>query len=421
MNLSTARASKSLLTAYPRFGLFWLARASSSLAFQMQGVAVGWQIYALTHSTFELGLVGLAEFLPMVLCTLPAGHAADRLDRRTISAISFAAQGAAMAVLALGSADGWLTPADIFGMIAIIGASRAFGRPASQALLPSLVPAEIFPTAIAWSATVFEMAAIAGPALGGLLYAWSPAGGYFIASALAFAAALLFSLIRPEPAAGERPAPTASSLFSGIGYIRRNPVILGSISLDLFAVLLGGATALLPAYARDILKTGAWGLGALRSAPAVGSLAMSVFLTYRPLRRRVGRKMFGAVTVFGLATIVFGLSRDFALSMVALAVLGAADMISVILRSSLVQLQTPDELRGRVSAVNGLFIGTSNQLGEFESGITASWLGIVPATVLGGVGTVLMVFIWMRLFPPLAAFDRLEAVGAPSAEPDPAS
>jgi MFS family permease len=372
----------------------------------MQAVAVGWQIYALTHSTFALGMVGLAQFLPMFLCTLPAGHAADRWDRRTLAALSVATLGVVIGLLALGNHGGWMSPSLLFSAVAVVGAARTFERPASQALLPALVPASEFSQAIAWSTAVFQIASIVGPSVGGILYAWNPSICYGTAAVLGLVSAGLFASIATEKT--RRPATTLASLFSGIHFIRRQPVILGSISLDLFAVLLGGATALLPAFAKDILGVGAWGLGALRSAPMVGALAMSGILLISPLRRRAGPKMFAAVIAFGLATIVFGLSRSFALSFAALVVLGAADMVSVVVRGSLVQLRTPDEMRGRVSAVNGLFIGTSNQLGEFESGITAAWWGTVPATVVGGIGTLIVALAWIKAFPELAACDRLE-------------
>ena len=396
---------------HPSFGLFWCARGASTLAFQMQAVAVGWQIYALTHSTFELGMIGLAQFLPMVLLTLVTGHAADHYDRRKIAAMAMAVQGLVIGALALGSWGHWLRPAGIFTAVALIGAARSFERPATQALMPGLVPKALLPKAIAWAAACFETASIVGPAVGGLLYAFGAAVPYGLAAALALAGAGVAMMIRYERSAWEREPATAKSLFSGLHFIRRSPVLLGSVSLDLFAVLLGGATALLPAYARDILGVGSWGLGVLRAAPAVGSLAMSAFLVRHPLGRRVGHKMFAAVFAFGLATVVFGLSRSPLLSFVALFALGAADIVSVVIRSSLVQLGTPDEMRGRVSAVNTLFIGTSNQLGEFESGVTASMFGIVPATVLGGLGTIVIGALWMRLFPPLVAFDRLDGGG----------
>jgi MFS family permease len=374
----------------------------------MQAVAVGWQVYAITHSTFQLGMVGLAQFLPMVLLTLVAGHAADRYDRRTISAVAMAVQGLVTGALAVGSWGHWLGPAGIFTAVALSGAARSFERPATQAMMPGLVPEPLVPKAIAWASASFQTASIVGPAVGGLLYALGAAVPYGLAAALALIGACLTAAIRQERSAREREPASLEAIFSGLHFIRRKPVILGSISLDLFAVLLGGATALLPAFARDILGVGAWGLGVLRAAPALGSLAMSAILVRRPLERKVGRKMFAAVFAFGAATVVFGLSRSPSLSFAALFALGAADIVSVVVRSSLVQLGTPDEMRGRVSAVNSLFIGTSNQLGEFESGVTASFFGTVPATVLGGVGTVVVGLLWMRLFPPLLACDRLD-------------
>ena len=295
----------------------------------------------------------------------------------------------------------------IFAVVAVIGAARAFERPASQALMPTLVPAALVPKAVAWATGAFQTASIAGPALGGILYAFGPPVSYAAAGALALVGAGLMAAMRQRGDGRTREPATLQSIFAGIGFIRGHAVILGSISLDLFAVLLGGATALLPAFARDILGVGVWGLGALRSAPALGSMAVSVYLARRPLERNAGRKMFTAVLLFGLATVVFGLSRSFSLSFLALVVLGGADVVSVVVRSSLVQLRTPDGMRGRVSAVNALFIGTSNQLGEFESGVTAALFGTVPATVLGGVGTIAVAFLWMRLFPELRRFDRM--------------
>ena len=399
-----------LLLEYPAFGLYWCARVGSALSFQMQAVAVGWQIYSLTHSTFQLGMVGLAQFLPIVLFTLPAGHTVDRYDRRTIYGITLAIQGLATAFLAAGSWGHWLTVPGIFAIAALMGAARSFQGPANQALMPTLVPEPLLPKAIAWGTAAFQTASIIGPSIGGLLYGFGPAVPYAAASVVALIGAGFVARIRQERSVRPRAPATLNSLFSGIHFIRNNPVILGSISLDLFAVLLGGATALLPAFAH-LLGVGVWGLGLLRSAPAVGSVAMSVYLVRRPPRRRVGRTMFGAVIAFGLATIVFGLVRSFALSFGALLILGAADTVSVVLRSSLVQLQTPDEMRGRVGAVNQLFIGTSNQLGEFESGVTASLFGLVPATVLGGVGTLVVAALWMRLFPALRRFDRFQPRG----------
>jgi MFS family permease len=398
-----------LLRAYPAYGWFWCARVASGIAFQMQAVAVGWQIYDLTHSTFQLGMVGLAQFAPIVLFTLPAGHVADRYDRRAVYGIALGTQGVAVSVLAIGTLGHWLRVPGIFAIVSVIGAARAFQGPATQALLPTLVPEPLVPKAIAWATGAFQTASIVGPSLGGLLYAFGPGVPYGAAGVLALVGAGFIALMRQERPARAREPATFASLFSGVRYIRAHPVILGSISLDLFAVLLGGATALLPVYARDILRVGAWGLGALRSAPAIGSLAMSIWLVRRPPQRRVGRRMFVAVFAFGVTTIVFGLSRSFALSFVTLILLGAADTISVVIRSSLVQLETPDAMRGRVGAVNSLFIGTSNQLGEFESGVTASMFGTVPATVLGGVGTLVVAALWMRFFPSLRKFDRFDS------------
>jgi MFS family permease len=399
--------SRSLFSLRP-FALFWSARVLSTAAFQLQGVAVGWQIYALTHSALALGLVGLVQFLPMLALAFLVGHVADRHDRRRIVGICQIVGAATMGFLAIGSLGGWLTPAPIFAAVAVIGALRAFEMPSMQALLPGLVPASLFPRAAAASASAIQTATILGPAAGGLLYALGPEAPYALACLLWLAATAASALIRMERRVPPRQPVTLASVFSGVAFIRRNPAILGSISLDLFAVLLGGATALLPIFARDILQTGPWGLGLLRSAPALGALAMSILLAHRPLRQRVGRTMFRAVIVFGLATVVFALSHWLWLSVAAMAVLGAADVISVVIRSSLVQIGTPDEMRGRVSAVNALFVGTSNQLGEFESGVTAALFGAVPAAMLGGIGTVAVALLWMRLFPALRDADTLE-------------
>jgi MFS family permease len=410
---------RTFLADCPDFGRFWFARVASALAVQMQAVAVGWQVYALTGSAFALGMVGLAQFLPMALLTLPAGHAADRYDRRTICVIALTVQFAAGGVLAVGCWGHWIGVPGIFGAVALIAAARAFERPANQSLLPALVPRPLVPKAVAWATGGFQSASVVGPALGGVLYGFGPAVPYATAAVLALAALALMATLRVTPGAVPREPATFRSIFAGLDFIRRQPVILGSISLDLFAVLLGGATALLPAFAHDILGVGAWGLGALRAAPAVGSVLMSAYLARRPLERQVGRKMFGAVLVFGMATILFGFSRSFVLSLAALTMLGAADIISVVVRSSLVQLATPDAMRGRVNAVNGLFIGTSNQLGEFESGVTAALFGTVAATVLGGLGTVVVAFLWMRLFPDLGRFDRIDSHLPANQDPPP--
>lgn len=402
-----SQPARAALLRDTRFRRFWLTRIAAATSYQVLAVAVGWQVYALTRSAFALGMVGLAQFLPQLLLTLAAGHAADRFDRRLVARTCQAISGLVAAFLALGAAGGWMRPAGIFAAVAVAGAARAFESPAMAALLPAIVPAERFQQATALSASAFQGASILGPALGGLLYAMGPAVPYATCTALFLLASTLATLIGRQSAAAPREPLSRRSIFAGIAFIRSRPAVLGAISLDLFAVLLGGATALLPVYARDILHTGPWGLGVLRAAPALGALVTSVALTRRPLRRRAGRRMFAAVAIFGLGTIVFAVSTWLPLTLAALVVLGAADMVSVVIRMSLVQLATPDEMRGRVSAVNFIFIGTSNQLGEFESGVTAAWLGTVPAVLLGGAGTLLVALVWARLFPQLLRVESL--------------
>ena len=382
-------------------------RTFSSLALQMQAVALGWQLYAMTGRVFSLGLLGLAQFLPVVCLVFVAGHVVDRGDRRRIAAICQAISATIAATLAVLSARHALTAPIIYVLVTALGASRAFEGPSLQALLPSLVPAPLFPRAAALMASVFQSATILGPSLGGLLYGLGPDFAYGTCACAFFCASMATFRIPPARVPA-REKPTLASFFGGITFIRGRPDILGAISLDLFAVLLGGATALLPVYARDILHAGPLGLGFLRAAPAVGALCVSLVLSRRPMRRHLGRRMFLAVAVFGIGTIVFGLSRSVPLSVTALAVLGGADVVSVVIRSTLVQTRTPDQMRGRVAAVNLLFIGTSNQLGEFESGTLAALVGAVPAVVIGGVGTLAVGGIWMTLFPGLRRLDRLE-------------
>ena len=391
----------------PRYMRFWFARICSTISFQMAAVAVGWQMYALTHSTFALGMVGLVQFLPMVLLTLVVGQVADRFNRKTIISICQVVEGLTLALLAVSSYLHHLHHYGIYCAVAAIGASRAFESPSTQALVPGLVEAAKVPQAIAFSTSANQTASIVGPALGGLLYAFGAHVPYGLCACLFGTAALLSSTIVPKRRATGKAPVSAQSILAGIHYIRERKNILGAISLDLFVVLLGGATALLPAYARDILHTGPWGLGLLRLSPAVGALSTAVFLAHHPIRTRAGHRMFAAVILFGVATVAFALSRNIWLSMAILCLLGAADVTSVVVRSSLVQLETPDEMRGRVSAVNSLFIGTSNQLGEFESGVTASWFGIIPATIVGGVGSIVIALIWMVVFPDLR---KLESV-----------
>jgi MFS family permease len=355
-----------------------------------------------------LGLIGLAQFLPMALLTLVVGHVVDRYDRSLIARLCQACAGVTLVTLALAASTGRLGVAGIFTAVVVIGAARSFEHPTLATLLPAIVKPGDLPRATAWSASANQTATIIGPSVGGLLYGLGPHVAYAAAAFAYVCAGLLLSRLRVSRKPGPREPMTLTSIFSGIAFIRANKAVLGAISLDLFAVLLGGATALLPIYARDILHTGPLGLGVLRSAPALGALTASLVLTRHPLRRHVGGKMFAGVVVFGLATVVFGLSTSFALSLTALAILGAADVVSVVVRFSLVQLRTPDAMRGRVSAVNSLFIGTSNQLGEFESGLTAALFGVVPAVMLGGFGTLAVAALWIYLFPELRRVDRLD-------------
>lgn len=410
-SLETAQADTTdyPLLHYRPFLLFWLARVFSAVGFQVSAVAVGWQVYELTGSAFNLGMVGLVQFLPMVVLTLAAGHVADRYDRRVIARVCQFIECFAASVLALGSLAGGLHIAGIFAAVALIGAARSFENPTMAALLPGLVTPRLLPKAAALSSSAMQTAFIIGPALGGLLYAAGPVVPYTVASSLFLLAGLFSGTIRLNRVPNHPKSTGFRSVFSGITFIRSHPAVLGAISLDLFAVLLGGATALLPIFARDILHTGPWGLGILRSAPAAGALVMSLVLARHPLNRNVGRIMFGAVIVFGLATIVFAVSTSLTLSICALMTLGAADVFSVVIRMTLVQIATPDEMRGRVSAVNALFIGTSNQLGEFESGVTAALFGLIPAVLIGGIGTIFVAVIWMYLFPDLRKIESLES------------
>ncbi len=385
----------------------WFARLAGTAASQMLMVAVGWQMYDLTRSAWDLGLVGLFQFAPSLCLVLWAGHVIDRHHRARIVAVCLAAQVAVAAVLCAGSAGGWATRELLLAVSVALGAIRAFQMPAQQALTPLLVPAQVLPRALAFSAAGMQGAIIAGPALGGLIYVAGASATYAVCALLFSMACGLCLAIRyahrPPPAAPV----TLQTLLAGVHFVWGHKMVLGAVSLDLFAVLLGGATALLPMFARDILHTGPWGLGLLRAAPAVGALAVSLVLARWPVRRRSGKVLLGAVAVYGAATLAFGLSTELLLSMTALAVTGAADMVSVVIRQTLVQLDTPDAMRGRVSAVNSVFIGASNQLGEFESGATAAWLGPVGSVVLGGVGCLLVAGSWLRLFPALAQRDGL--------------
>ena len=395
---------------HPAFVYFWFTRVASIVAYQMLTIAVGWQVYALTSSTLDLGLVGLVQFVPAFALLLLAGHVADRFDRRRVVRVCQCVQALVAAGLAAGSAMGWINEHAIFALVFAVGAARAFENPAMQSLLPALVPSRILPRAVASSASAAQTAIIVGPAAGGLLYVAGPSFAYGTCAVVFVVAAVLNGFIRHEQVPRKGEPATLRSVFAGLTFIRSRQAMMGAITLDMVAVLLGGATALLPVYARDILHIGPWGLGLLRSATAVGALTMALYLARRPLQRHAGRTMFIAVAVFGAATIVFGLSRSFALSFAALLVLGASDMISVVVRASLIQLSTPDAMRGRVAAVNAMFIGTSNQLGEFESGATAALLGTVPSVVVGGIGTLLVVLLGVRIFPQLVRIDRLDSL-----------
>ena len=374
----------------------------------MATVALGWQVYAMTGSAFQLGLMGLAQFVPVALLVFVAGHAADRYDRQRVVQVCQLAQATAAGFLCWGSWEGWLTVPAIYAAVALLGVATAFESPATAALLTGVAPKGQFQRAAALSTGMFQVAVISGPALGGFAYAVGPALPYAIMAGFWLIGSVLNGAIRLEAPPGDRPQPRIGDLFAGIGFVRSDRAILGTISLDMFAVLLGGATALMPIYAADILHTGPWGLGILRAAPAVGALTMTAVLARRSITRRVGMRMLQAVVVFGLGTLVFALSRNLALTLAALVVMGAADTVSVVIRHSLVQLRTPDAMRGRVGAVNFLFINASNQLGEFESGMTAALFGTVPAAVLGGLGSIGVALLWMRLFPELRSVERLE-------------
>jgi MFS family permease len=378
------------------------------MGFQMLGVAVGWQLYDLTGSALDLGWVGLVQFVPMVLLTLVVGQVADRYDRRVIVALGGIVKAAAAAALALGAVGGWQSRGSIFALVAVLGAAQAFENPAMSALVPEVVPRGQIAPAMAWIVSAGQTAQIVGPALGGLLYALGPGAAYVTAAVMCLLAGVLGAAIRLTRGPRPREPLTLESVFSGAAFILSRRVLLGSMSLDLFAVLLGGATALLPVFAKDILGVGPVGLGLLRSAPAVGALATSLLLARYPLERKLGPTLFRAVIVFGVATVVFGLSTEMVLSLAALTVLGAADVVSMVIRLSLAQIRTPDAMRGRVSAVHSLFTGTSNQLGAFESGALAALVGAVPSVLIGGVGTIAVAAIWMALFPELRRLRRFE-------------
>ncbi|WP_325457523.1 MFS transporter [Hyphomicrobium sp.] len=405
---STAKSGRVNLFGHRPFLLYLGARTLTEFASQIAVVALGWHVYALTGSAFDLGMIGLVQFLPMAALVFIAGHAADRYTRQHVVQVCQLIECVTATFLAWGTFSGWLTVHEIFAAVAVLGIAAAFESPAEAALLPNVAPEGMLQRATASATGAFQVAMISGPAFGGIAYAVSPALPFAVMASCWLLAAMCNGAIDVKGAESAKEPPTFEALFAGVKFVRQNRAILGTISLDLFAVLLGGATALLPIYARDILHTGPWGLGVLRAAPAAGALLMTFYLARHPISRRVGMRMFQAVIVFGAATVVFALSRSVVLSLIALGVAGAADTISVVIRISLVQLSTPDAMRGRVGAVNYLFINASNQLGEFESGMAAALLGAMPAAVVGGIGTIVVALLWMRLFPSLRDVERLE-------------
>jgi MFS family permease len=404
----TDSAAATSLLRHRSFVRFWCARTFTNGAFMMQGVAVGWQIYDMTHNPLDLGLVGLVQFFPLIVTSVIAGQVLDLVDRRVVAAACQIGKALAALALAIGSLEGWLSRETMFAILFVSGTARAFEIPTMHSLLPGVVPAAILPRAIAAASSAQQTAVICGPSLGGLLYGLGPATVYFTCTAVFIAAGVLVSLVEllPRPAEKRRPVSLAT-VFAGFDYVRSHPILLGAISLDLFAVLLGGVTALLPIYARDILHAGPWALGLLRSAPAVGALVATVILARNAIAGRAGKIMFTSVGMFGLASLLFGLSSSIVLSCLALAVYGASDSISVVIRQSLIQMRTPYDMLGRVAAVNSMFTGSSGSLGEFRAGAIAAWLGPVPSAMIGGVGAIVVMFIWMWAFPQLRNVDKL--------------
>ncbi len=414
MRASDKTAAGRIAFTYSGFSYYILARFFIVCYLYFKFVAVGWQVYDISKRPLDLGLVGLGQFLPGIFLFLVAGHLADRLDRRKVLLSCYGGMAACSGLLFLLAFAGSRSVYMIYLVLVLLGVVRTINWPASRAILPQLVPDEHLPNAIAWNSIAFQSATILGPALGGVLYAFTHGPNVVYAFSVASAAIAILSFFKIKLRTKQRPREEVSwkTVLAGLHYIWRKKLVLGSISLDLFAVLLGGAAALLPVYAKEILKTGPWGLGLLRSAPGVGAGLMAIVLVYRPLKRRVGVTMLLAVAAFGVFTIIFGLSHNLIVSLIALLLIGAADMISVVIRATLVQLATPDEMRGRVNAVDMLFIGASNEFGEFESGFTAQWFGTVRAVVLGGVGTLLVIGLWTWLFPDLR---RAEGFGGPEA------
>jgi MFS family permease len=405
--MTAVTSPTSSLLRHRSFMLFWAARTSTGGAYQMQVVAVGWQLYDMTNDPLDLGLVGLVQFIPVVTFAVAIGQIADRFDRRTIAGTCQVIKAICAVILALGTWQGWLGRDTILAIMLASGTARAFEAPTMHSIVPGLVPLPLLPRAIAASATAQQTAVICGPALGGFLYLLGPATVYLLCTLIFVVACVLISFVQGRHRAEHRKPLSLETLFAGFGYIWRNPILLGATSLDLFAVLFGGVTALLPIFARDILGTGPWGLGLLRSAPAVGALSMSVFLARHAIEHNAGRIMFGAVSMFGVASTIFALSSSMPLSLIALVLYGGSDAISVVIRQSLVQTRTPHDLLGRVGAVNSMFSGTAGTLGEFRAGAMAAAIGTVPSALVGGIGVFVVAVVWMRLFPQLRNAQRL--------------
>jgi len=408
------------------FRLYQMARVMVIIGAEAQALAVAWQVYQITHRALDLGYTGLALFLPGVLLILPSGHVADRYDRRRVVLVCYSLQMLCTATLLWFSVHGMHSVWPIYAVLALIGTGRSFSGPASSALVPHLVPKEHFVNAVTWGSTIFQIANIVGPAIGGILFTLplrgriNGASAVFLFTLLTLAGYLiLISMLSVRSGRMEKRATSIDVVLAGFHYVWQRKILLGSISLDLFAVLLGGSVALLPIFAQDILHAGPRGLGILRAAPALGALTTSISLAFRPIRRRAGKKMFIGVALFGLGTIAFGLSRSIPLSVLALMLVGGADMVSVVIRSSLLQLATPPEMRGRVSAVNSLFLGASNELGEFESGLTAQWWGAVRAVLIGGIGSLAVTGLWSVFFPSLRHADTLTAESLMAADGQP--
>ena len=397
---------------YPDFSLYQLARFLVVAGLEMQSVAVGWQIYEITKRPLDLGLVGLAQFSPGILLFLVTGHAADTFNRRKLLMTCYAGFGVCSALLLFYALSGLRTVLPMYAVVVLLGVVRSFNNPASRSLLPQIIPEEHLQNAIAWNSSVNQGGTILGPSLGGLIYAVAkgPAAVYTTSMLAAAGAAFLMSQVKLHAKARPREPLSLKSVLAGLRYIGEKKIILGSISLDLFAVLLGGAVALLPVFAAEVLRTGPWGLGLLRASPAIGAGSMALLLAHRPFRSRAGLTMLWCVGGFGAFTVLFGISRSLVLSMVALILVGSMDMVSVVVRSTLVQLATPDEMRGRVSAVEMIFIGASNEIGQFESGLTAQWFGAVPAVIMGGVGTLLITALWAWNFPELRRVEKLSSL-----------